>query len=280
MSVDFSIITPSYNMLDYLKRCHASIMDQGVNVEHIVIDGGSTDGTVEWLKEQKDLIFISEKDDGMYDAINKGLNLSKGENVAYLNCDEQYLPGTLKFVKKYFESNPIVDVIFGNFLVINSNGELIAYRKSHQPYKLLLLSSYLYVFTCTMFFKRKIIDEDIYFDTKYKSVSDLDFILKVMEKGFKVKHLQKYFSAFIHRNNNLMYSENSLKETKQYLNDKLGWLYYFYPFVNIIRLVLKFFSGAYREKSPLKYEIFTLGNTNSRKEFVIQNPNFRMRKSY
>lgn len=268
-------------MLNYLKLNAASISDQeGVSVEHIVVDGASTDGTVEWLKERKDITWVSEKDNGMYEAINKGLKLAKGDYIAYLNCDEQYLSGTFEFVKKYFESNPSIDVIFGNFLVINTDGYLVAYRKSHQPYKIFLLSSYLYVFTCTMFFRRKIIDEGIFFDISYKSVSDLDFVLKVIEKGFKVKHIQKYFSAFMHRNNNLMYSENSLNETKKYLSEKLGSLYYFSPFINIIRLILKLISGAYREKSPLKYEIFTVPNTDSRKEFIINNPNFRMRRNY
>ena len=76
---DFSIITPSYNMLSYLRRCCASVADQeGVAFEHIVVDGGSIDGTGDWLKENQHLRSVSEKDDGMYDAINKGLLMSQG----------------------------------------------------------------------------------------------------------------------------------------------------------------------------------------------------------
>ena len=70
MKMDFSIVTPSYNMGDYLRKCHASISDQpDVTYEHIVMDGGSTDGTVEWLSAHPEIISKSEKDNGMYDAV-------------------------------------------------------------------------------------------------------------------------------------------------------------------------------------------------------------------
>ncbi len=102
-------------MLSYLERCAQSIRDQqGAAFEHIIIDGASTDGTAEWLKKETTptTTGVSEKDNGMYDAINKGLKMAKGEIIAYLNCDEQYLPGTLEYVSRWFEENPDVDMIF------------------------------------------------------------------------------------------------------------------------------------------------------------------------
>ena len=81
---DFSIITPSFNMLDYLKLCCASVADQdGASFEHIVVDGASTDGTAEWLRQARNITSISEKDDGMYDAINKGLSV-RGQHCRLL----------------------------------------------------------------------------------------------------------------------------------------------------------------------------------------------------
>src|SRR5437660_9009586 len=98
-----SVITPSLNMLPYLKRCCASLADQeGASWEHIVVDGESTDGTVEWLRSQPHVASIIGKDQGMYDAINKGLAACTGDIVAYLSCDEQYLPGTLAYIDHYF----------------------------------------------------------------------------------------------------------------------------------------------------------------------------------
>src|SRR5215471_17621511 len=105
-------------MLEYLKRCCASVADQsGPPHEHIVVDGESTDGTVAWLRSQRHLTSIVGKDQGMYDAINIGLRVATGDIVAYLSCDEQYLPGALDFVAGYFASHPEVDGIFGDTLV-------------------------------------------------------------------------------------------------------------------------------------------------------------------
>ena len=102
----FTIVTPSFNMLSYLKLCHRSIADQEVDCEHVVIDGGSADGTADWLDRHPNIISISEPDDGMYDAVNKGFALAKGEILAYLNCDEQYLPGALKSSWRLFLVTP------------------------------------------------------------------------------------------------------------------------------------------------------------------------------
>ena len=94
-----SIITPSFRNSQWLKLCVASIADQqGVDAEHIVQDAGSDDGTLDWLTHDPRVQAYVEKDKGMYDAINRGLRRACGEILAYLNCDEQYLPGTLKKV--------------------------------------------------------------------------------------------------------------------------------------------------------------------------------------
>jgi len=92
-----SVITPSYRNSERLKLCVASVADQeGVEVEHIVQDAGSDDGTLDWLLADRRVKACVEKDEGMYDAINRGLRKATGEIFAYLNCDEQYLPGALK----------------------------------------------------------------------------------------------------------------------------------------------------------------------------------------
>ena len=116
-------------MLGYLKLCCASVSDQrGISIEHLVVDAGSTDGTVDWLMAKVGVTAIIEEDKGMYDAINKGYHRAKGEILAYLNCDEQYLPGVLRFVKHYFDARPRVDVLFGSVLIVRPNGSLLSYR--------------------------------------------------------------------------------------------------------------------------------------------------------
>src|SRR5690606_12862772 len=106
-----SIVTPSFRSNRWLKLCIASVADQeGVDVEHIVQDAVSDDGTLDWLPHDPRVTAYVEKDSGMYDAINRGWKKSSGDIVAYLNCDEQYLPGALKAVHDYFEANPDVDI--------------------------------------------------------------------------------------------------------------------------------------------------------------------------
>ena len=90
-----SIITPSFRSSAWLKLCLASVADQQVELEHIVQDAGSDDGTLDWLPQDRRARVFVEKDQGMYDAINRGLRRASGDILAYLNCDEQYLPGAL-----------------------------------------------------------------------------------------------------------------------------------------------------------------------------------------
>src|SRR5258708_40267565 len=95
MPIPISIITPSFRSSAWLKLCIASVADQRVSLEHIVQDAGSDDGTLDWLPQDRRVQLFAEKDQGMYDAINRGLRRANGDILGYLNCDEQYLPGTL-----------------------------------------------------------------------------------------------------------------------------------------------------------------------------------------
>ena len=102
-----SIVTPSFRHSDWLRLCVASVADQaGVEVEHIVQDAQSDDGTQEWLAQDRRVRAYFEKDQGMYDAINRGWRRATGEILAYLNCDEQYLPGGLRAVEEFFRQQP------------------------------------------------------------------------------------------------------------------------------------------------------------------------------
>lgn len=269
-----SIITPSYNMLSYLKCASASISDQeGVDFEHLVMDGGSSDGTAAWLRENPGIIGISEKDHGMYDAVNKGLKRARGDIISYLNCDEQYLPGTLAFVHDYFKSHPAVDIVFGNTLLVAPDGKLIAYRKGYRVNYAFIAVSHLYVLTCTMFFRRRIIDQGYFFNDKLRAVADMDFVLKLLKAGFTVRHLSRYLSTFTYTGDNLSVSDTAKQETRQLNKNIPIYLKLLkYP-LNITRLATKYLSGAYCEKYPLIYEIYDLEDLTKRKHFEAATAN-------
>lgn len=118
-----SIVTPSYNQAAYIRDTIDSVLSQEYpDLEYFVIDGGSTDGTVEILKSYgKKLKWVSEKDKGQTDAINKGLRQASGEVLAYLNSDDIYLPGALKKVGEYYAKTK-ADWITGDCLTIDEKG--------------------------------------------------------------------------------------------------------------------------------------------------------------
>lgn len=117
-----SIITPTYNDARFLPNNIASILYQThKNFEHIVVDGGSDDNTVELLKSYPHIKWISEPDNGMYDAINKGIKMTRGQICAYLNADDRYLPETLELVVREFEGNSGLDFVYGYCVYIDES---------------------------------------------------------------------------------------------------------------------------------------------------------------
>lgn len=122
-----SIITPSYNQGEFLEECIKSVLSQSYeNFEFIIIDGGSTDNSVEIIKSyEKHLTYwVSEKDDGQSDAINKGFKLATGEIVAWINSDDFYYQGAFECIKNQYMENPYASFYFGNGNRVDLNGKL------------------------------------------------------------------------------------------------------------------------------------------------------------
>ncbi|MBS1505290.1 MAG: glycosyltransferase [Bacteroidetes bacterium] len=270
-----SIVTPSFNMLSSLPLCCESVKDQEVIHEHIIMDGGSTDGTVEWLREQS-VSWVSERDKGMYNALNKALNLAKGEIIGHLNCDEQYLPGVLQFVTKFFDENPDIDFIAGNFLVIDPTGNLVAYRKSFQPRWPYFFSNYLYTTTCTLFYRRKVF-EHVRFDESYKSIADVIFLYHVIRKKFKGAHVSKYMAVFTYSGKNLSLSPISALEKKRFSKTLPAWYRLVRPFFFFLFFIEKILHRNYSEETELSYSIYTNESPKKRVTKTKRNPHFRLK---
>jgi glycosyltransferase involved in cell wall biosynthesis len=125
----FTIITPNYNGEKYLEKCIKSVLDQKVDFEHIVVDAESTDSSSDILKKYPHLRVITEKDNGMYDAINKGIAIAQGDIIAYLNCDDRYPVGSLSIVLESFKKNEDIDYVYGNCRFIDRlEQEVYIYR--------------------------------------------------------------------------------------------------------------------------------------------------------
>ena len=121
-----SIVIPSHNSGRFLDKALDSLADQSYpNLEVIVVDGASTDGTVELLKRRSDIVtrWISEPDRGQTHALNKGYAMATGEVFGWLNCDEQYRAGALRLVGKAFAQDPALDMVFGHRVVVDEKGQ-------------------------------------------------------------------------------------------------------------------------------------------------------------
>lgn len=272
----FSIITPSFNMLSYLKRCSASVADQeGVSREHIVVDGGSTDGTVDWLRQNPEIRSISEPDDGMYDAINKGLRMARGDVVAYLNCDEQYLPGTLAAVREHFRRHPEADVVFGDALLVDPQGNLVAYRKAHRLRWFYILSSYLYVLSCSTFIRRRVIEDGMSFSSDLQAVADADLIVRLLREGYNFSHLRRYLSVFTMTGRNKTVDPDSMREQAEFKRSAPIWVRHMTRPLNLCRLLERALNGVYFQRFPLRYAIHT-EETASRTVFTAHEGSFRL----
>lgn len=127
-----SIVIPAFNQSRFLSRALDSLARQNCSgLEVIVVDGGSTDGTVKLLKSQSDLVtrWVSERDRGQTHALNKGFDMATGEVFGWLNCDERYRLGALRLVAETFAGDPRLDILFGHRIVVDTGGQEIGRMK-------------------------------------------------------------------------------------------------------------------------------------------------------
>jgi len=193
-----SIVTPSYNQAQFLERTILSVLNQNYpNLEYIIIDGGSTDGSVEIIKKYEKYLtyWVSEKDNGQADAINKGFSKSSGEILAYINSDDVYLPGVFLKIVKIFNENPKTDLVFGNIMFIDANDNFIGELR-FTPFN---IETLIYeggnLHQTGTFWTRKIYDKVGGFNPKYTFCMDFDFFCRVAEVGSMV-HIRDYLSCF------------------------------------------------------------------------------------
>jgi len=194
----FSVLTPSYGYGRFMSDCVRSVlMQEGVDVEHVVMDGQSRDETVQVLQSLSDdprLHWVSEPDDGQSDALNKAFLRSTGEWIGWLNADEFYLPGTLESVAACIAENPDTDVIYGDFIEVDADGRLDRLVSEHN-YSKKSLRSLCYIASCTTFIRRDAIPERLW-DINCPSMMDWDLFLELSGRGKKFRHLKRPLAAF------------------------------------------------------------------------------------
>jgi Glycosyltransferases involved in cell wall biogenesis len=174
-----SIITPSFNNGKYIRQTIQSILGQGgISVEYIVVDGGSSDGTLDTIRSFGDrLRYISKPDHGQSDAINKGIQMSHGDLIGWLNADDYYHPETLHVIAEYFAKNPEVIFLYGDGLVVAEDGTIIGLYPTEE-YSLKRLAYRSFICQPAAFWRRSLSEEIGSMDVSLHYAMDLDFWIR------------------------------------------------------------------------------------------------------
>jgi len=284
----FTIITPTYNQLDWLILCIASVRDQVVSnasnfsVEHIIQDAGTIgiedlarelgaefyrDGQLVFSerKEARDerretsqqhlqpanenqaaysLKIFSEKDAGMYDAINRGLARSTGEICAWLNSDEQYLPETLSKVAEIFQQQTKLDVLLGDAILLNSSLEPICYRRIMVPSLWHTRLAHLHSLSCAMFFRKRCLPTPP-LDPQWKVIGDAVLMEHFLVNRKKLHACRLPLAAYAFTGQNLSADKNC-KELEQWWAETQWPPRALKPLVVIQNRFRRLLAGAYQ----------------------------------
>lgn len=317
----FSIITPSFNQLDWLKLCIASVRDQippssaldsglsTLSVEHIIQDAG-TPGIEDLARElgaefhrNGQLIFeanpssaregqsllhraalgcsaalkiFSEPDAGMYDAVNRGLARATGDLCAYLNSDDQYLPGTLATVAEFFENHSSTEMLFGDAIVVDPDGRYLCTRMVTIPSAWHTQVHTLSIFTAATFFRRTLVTEkNIHFRPEWKIIGDAVWILDHLRVRTRMALLQKPAATATETGENLILSEKTQAESKRFHDQAPPLAKAIAPALILHHRLKRLLRGSYRPPAE-PYAIYTKTSPPHRITFTPKKPTHRL----
>lgn len=189
-----SIVTPSYNQGQFIGRTIESVASQARNnftVEHVVFDGGSTDNTVEVLKEYgSQLMWVSEKDGGQAHAVNKGIKSTDGNIIGWLNSDDIYYPDAFIKVAEYFKNNPEVDILYGKADHIDLQ-DFAFEEYPTEPWDFDRLKFTCFICQPALFFRRKVAEEYGLLDESLNYCMDYEYWLRLGGRGLKFAYLEE-----------------------------------------------------------------------------------------
>lgn len=212
----FSIITVTYNASRWLERTLLSVLSQSyASIEYLVIDGGSTDGTVDLIKQYASGIayWVSEPDQGLYDAMNKGLRRATGDYVWFINAgDTIYTADTVQKIVASLKKNvSLPDVLYGETALVDAEGRSLGMRRLKAPARLTWKSFRMGMLVCHQSFiaKRELAPP---YDTDYRLVADYDWCIRCLQKARTIRNTRLILSNFLEEGLSSVHRKASLKE--------------------------------------------------------------------
>lgn len=242
-----SVITPSFNQAQYLEQTLLSVLEQDYpHLEYFVMDGGSTDGSVEIIQKHASRLagWVSEKDKGQADAVNKGFSQATGEIVGWLNSDDLYYPGAISSAVKAFQEHPDASIVFSDVNSIDSQGKAFN-RMSFGDWKLKDLMCFNIISQPGVFMRRAVLEEAGYLGLDYHYLLDVELWLRMaaIAEPYYVPNVV-WSAARMHENAKnraqaLRFGPEAFRIAKWLCEDKR-----FYPLS--AQIFKKIWAGAYR----------------------------------
>jgi glycosyltransferase involved in cell wall biosynthesis len=219
-----SVITIVYNNVNDIERTMLSVLGQTYpNIEYILIDGLSNDGTIEVIKRYEKRIakLISEKDDGIYDAMNKGLELATGDYVIFMNSGDEFYDA--ETVAAVFATAPDVDIYYGETEMIDSDGQSLGQRRHKAPEQLTWRSFKfgMSVSHQAIYIKRDLLEP---YDEQYELSADIDWIIRAAKKAKKIVNVHRYVAKYLIGGMSKTKHSQSLMERFDIMNKHYGLL--------------------------------------------------------
>lgn len=253
-SPKISVIVPSYNQGHYLGLTLASIVEQQYpNLELVVMDGGSTDNSVEVIQhyERSITYWQSQKDGGQTAALVDGFRRSSGDIQCWLNSDDLHFPYTLHEVARYFDEHPAVDAVYGDTAWVDANGVELRKQREIGFYRFLWMYTYNYIPGMSMFWRRAIYEQAGGLDASFNLAMDADLWIRMADIG-RIEHVRRLWSMmrYYPEQKNVRLRERSdqedLRIRSRYWKEGKPSLYAFKRSIaSISRISLKAVAGCY-----------------------------------
>ena len=269
----FSIVTPTFKQPEWVRLCAASVADQvGVTFEHIIQDGGDGQG-LEWLDSMSRAHLFVEPDQGMYDALTKGISKATGDIIGHLNSDEQYLPGTFEIVHRFFTRNPEVEVVFGDAILIGADFTPLGYRRVVLPLRSHTIACHLGTFTSSTFFRRSVVERGLSYKREWRQIGDAALVLSWLDAGIKMATISRALAVFAFTGTNLGMGKAAKEEARLFRAQSAPRQIIDPAIAAAQHRVRKLLAGAYRRRN-LRIEIFTLRSPEQRQKIVAHELGF------